>query len=154
MEIFTVAFFGHRKIGNIAKAEKMLEKIILNLIEEKIYVDFLIGRNGDFDMCASAMIKQVQEKYNNCNSSHILVLPYKTAEYINNKENFDRYYDEIEICDKAWGIYPKRAIQIRNKEMIDRADLVVCYVERNEGGAFQTIEYALKQGKKIINIAT
>ena len=37
--------------------------------------------------------------------------------------------------------------------MVDRADLIVCYIERKNGGAYKTIQYAEKIGKPIINIA-
>ena len=127
--------------------------MIIKLIDENDYVDFLVGRNGEFDIWASATVKRMQEKYNYCNSTLVLVLPYKTAEYSKNKESFDGFYGEVEISEKAWGMFPKRAIQIRNREMVDRADLIICYIERNEGGAFQTIKYALKQRKTVINIA-
>ena len=29
----------------------------------------------------------------------------------------------------------KSAIQIRNREMVDRADLIICYIEHEKGGA-------------------
>ena len=38
--------------------------------------------------------------------------------------------------------------------MVDRADLIVCCIDREYGGAYQTIQYAQKQNKKIINLAT
>ena len=47
----------------------------------------------------------------------------------------------------------KSAIQIRNREMVDRADLVICYVESNHGGAWQTVKYAMEQKKKGLNLA-
>lgn len=37
--------------------------------------------------------------------------------------------------------------------MVDRSDLVVCYVDHDSGGAFQTMAYAEKTGKSVINIA-
>ena len=45
LEIFTVAFFGHRYIDNPFKVEELLEEQIRKLINEKEYVDFLVGRN-------------------------------------------------------------------------------------------------------------
>ena len=51
LEIFTVAFFGHRYIDNPFKVEELLEEQIRKLINEKEYVDFLVGRNGEFDQC-------------------------------------------------------------------------------------------------------
>ena len=47
----------------------------------------------------------------------------------------------------------KSAIQIRNREMVDRADLIICYIEHEKGGAWQTVDYAIKQGKAVINFA-
>jgi len=37
--------------------------------------------------------------------------------------------------------------------MVDRSDLIVFYVERNSGGAYQTLRYAEKQEKAYINIS-
>lgn len=37
--------------------------------------------------------------------------------------------------------------------MVDRADLVICYIENKEGGAWQTIKYAKEKEKNIINLA-
>lgn len=56
MELFTVAFFGHRYVDNILAVEDKLEDIILSLMREKEYVDFVVGRNGDFDQCVSSTV--------------------------------------------------------------------------------------------------
>ena len=37
--------------------------------------------------------------------------------------------------------------------MIDRADLVVCCIQHKSSGAYATIRYAEKQGKKTVNLA-
>ena len=47
----------------------------------------------------------------------------------------------------------KSAIQIRNHEMVDRADLIICYIEHEKGGAWRTVKYAREQGKTVINLA-
>ena len=49
--------------------------------------------------------------------------------------------------------HPKSAFQMLNREMVDRADLVICYIENKEGGAWQTIKYAMEKEKNIINLA-
>lgn len=153
LEICTVAFFGHRYIDNIYRVEKILENQIRKLLDENEYVDFLVGRNGDFDQCASSSVFRVRRDYRDYNSSLVLVLPYPTAEYLNSEEYFEKYYSEIEISYAAAKAHPKAAIQIRNREMVDRASMIICYIEKKKGGAWQTVEYAIKQGKKIINIA-
>ena len=153
LDIYTVAFFGHRYIDNLFKVEEFLEEQIRKLINEKEYVDFLVGRNGDFDQCASSTVLRVRKNVRDDNSSLILVLPYPTAEYLNNETYFHDYYSDVEISYAASKAHPKSAIQIRNREMVDRADLIICFVERNSGGAYKTIEYAKKQNKIVVNLA-
>ena len=150
--IFTAAFFGHRYVDNIINVENLLEEQIRKLIDENEYVDFLVGRNGDFDQCVSSSVLRVRKNHRDDNSALVLVLPYPTAEYLNNENYFHDYYTDVEISQAASVAHPKSAIQIRNREMVDRADLVICYIERKNGGAWQTVEYAIKQGKMVINL--
>lgn len=153
LDIFTVAFFGHREIDNPFKIEERLEEEIYRLLGEKEYVDFLVGRDGEFDQFASSAVLRVRKRYRDDNSSLILVLPYPKADYLNNVEYYEEYYSEIEISHAASVAHPKATIQIRNREMVDRADLILCAIERESGGAWQTIQYAIKQGKTVINLA-
>ena len=153
LDIYTVAFFGHRYIDNLFKVEELLEEQIRKLLNEKEYVDFLVGRNGDFDQCASSTVLRVRKNVRDDNSSLILVLPYPTAEYLNNEEYFHNYYSDVDISYAASKAHPKSAIQIRNREMVDKADLIICYIEENTGGAWQTVKYAIEQGKTVINLS-
>lgn len=153
LDIFTVVFFGHRYIDNPLKVEELLEEQIRKLIDEKEYVDFLVGRNGEFDQCVSSTVLRVRKNVRDDNSALVLVLPYPTAEYLNNENYFHDYYTDVEISHTASVAHPKPAIQIRNREMVDRADLIICYIEEKSGGAFQTIQYAERSGKTIINLA-
>ena len=47
------------------------------------------------------------------------------VEYFNNEEFFHEYYTEAEISYAVSKAHPKSAIQIRNREMVDRADLIL-----------------------------
>ena len=145
-------FFGHRYIDNFFDVESKLEEIIRDLLGSKQYVEFLVGRSGDFDQMVSSTVLRLKRNVRDDNSALRLVLPYPTAELENNENGFYNYYDEIEICDESTKAHFKAAMQIRNRSMVDRADLVVCYIEREEGGAFQTIQYAKKQEKQILNL--
>ena len=87
------------------------------------------------------------------NNALVLALPYPTAEYLNNENYFHDYYTDIEISHTASVAHPKSAIQIRNREMVDRADLIICYIEHEKGGAWQTVQYAIEQEKTVINLA-
>jgi len=151
--IFTVVLFGHRYIDRFAVAETGVEEIVRKLLESKEYTEFLVGREGDFDQIASSTIKRLKRSVRDDNSSLTWVLPYPTSEMENNIEYYEKYYDNIEVCEESSRAHFKGAIQARNRNMVDRADLIVCYVEHQRGGSYQTIKYAEKQGKHIINLA-
>ena len=149
---YTVSFFGHRIIEQPLLIEQSLEELIGSLLRSKEYVEFLVGRNGDFDQLVSSAICRCKREIREDNSAHVWVLPYATADYRDNEEDYRAYYDEIEVFDSA-GKHFKAAFQARNRNMVDRADLVVFCVERKEGGAYQTMRYAIQQGKQYINLA-
>lgn len=151
-DIYTVAFIGHRYIDNISLIEKKIEELVRNIISDKSYVEFLVGNDGEFDQIVSSTVLRVKRKNFCADSSLIWIMPYETAKYRNNEKNFKNYYDEIELCDESASAYFKNAIMIRNRYMVDRADILVCYVEQKKGGAYQTMKYAKSIGKNIINI--
>ncbi len=153
MNIYTVSFFGHRYIERGMEIDNRLDKLLHDLITQREYVDFLIGKEGEFDLLASAAIKRAVRSYDYGNTHFTLVLPYMKAEYHDNKKEYLDYYDEVEICSESTEAHPKSAIQVRNRNMIDRSDLVICCIQHKSGGAYRTIQYAEKQGKRIVNLA-
>ncbi len=153
MNIYTVSFFGHRKVDCIFDVEIRLEKVIRELICQKEYVDFLVGKDGEFDQLVSSTVRRIARDYGNANSSLILVLPYMKVEYRDNVQSYLDYYDEVEVCTESSEAHFKGAIQIRNRSMVDKSDLVVCCIQRKSGGAYKTIQYANKKNCRIINVA-
>ena len=151
MNIFTVSFFGHRIIDNPFLLEQKLEDLIRELLCSKEYVEFLVGRDGEFDQIVSSTVRRCKRSVRDDNSALVLVMPYATAEYLNNEQSFHDYYDEVEICAEAAERHFKSAHQIRNRSMVDRSDLVVFYVEHSSGGAYQTMQYAKKVNANIVN---
>ncbi len=152
MDIYTVSFFGHREISDSIEVEKRLDNLVRELIRTKEYVEFLVGRNGEFDTLVSSVIRRAIMELEYGNASHILVLPYLTAEFRDNTDSYKGYYTDVEICEQAAAAHFRVAIQVRNKAMVDRSDLVVCCIEHNSGGAYKTIQYAEKQNKSTINL--
>ena len=47
MNIYTVSFFGHRRIENALEIERRLEQLLQTLLRNKEYVEFLVGRDGE-----------------------------------------------------------------------------------------------------------
>ena len=63
MNIYTVSFFGHRYISNMLNIEEKLIPLLRELIKTKEYIDFLIGREGEFDQIAARIIRKVCKKF-------------------------------------------------------------------------------------------
>ena len=139
-------------IENPFLIEQRLEMLIHQLLKEKRYVEFLVGRDGEFDQIVSSTIRHCKREYRSDNSAHIWVQPYLTAEFRDNEDSFRDYYDEIEVCEAAAGSHYKNAHQTRNRAMVDRSDLVVFCIQHESGGAWQTMKYAKKQSVPYINI--
>lgn len=149
----TVSLFGHRIIEDYNTVESKLYELLRILMQkESVELEFLVGRNGDFDLMSASLIRKLKKEIDNGNVYLTLVLPYQTAELRDNAEAFESYYDSIEICEASANQNFKYAIVARNIDMIDRSDMVVVYVKNESGGAYQALKYAEKNQKRIINL--
>ena len=153
MHTFTVSFFGHRQIEAPLQIEAQLEKLISRLLQQNEFVEFLVGRDGEFGRLVSSTIRRCKRNIRDDNSALVWVMPYPTAEFRDNESSFLDYYDEIEVCEQATAAHYKSAFQIRNRETVDRSRMVILYVRHPSGGAYQTFRYVQKSGKKYINVA-
>lgn len=153
MTVFTISFFGHRQLSDSLAVEKKLQAVIQEQLLSKEYVEFLVGRDGEFDQLVSSTVRRCKRDIRDDNSSLVLVLPYETAEYRNNEQSFHEYYDEIEICAASVEKHFRSAHQTRNRSMVDRSSLVVFFVEHESGGAYTTMRYTEKKDVQIINLA-
>ncbi len=148
MGVFRVTFAGHRKIDCFSEVEAHLSELISKLLNTKELVEFYVGYNGDFDRMAISAIREAEKKYETKNSAVVLVLPYKTADTV----FFESQFDAVIIPQELHGIYPKRAITLRNRWLVDNSDLIVCYVNEG-GGAAATVKYAEKSNRiEVVNI--
>ena len=82
--IYTISFFGHREIDYFFKYESIIEEIVYKAIKNNPYVDFLVGRDGDFDTLCSSVVQRVKNDVGTARCGLTWVLPYEKAEYLNN----------------------------------------------------------------------
>lgn len=148
MEIFRVTFFGHREVWNIRELEAKLIPILKNVMDTHAYIEFYIGRNGEFDEFVASIIKRLKKEREMSYNILILVLPYT----VKDMEYYEKYYDEMIIPESIGKAHYKNAISLRNRWMVDQADLVIVNVERQSGGAYTAMRYAEKQNKEVINL--
>ena len=148
MDFYRVALFGHRDFWGHRKAEPELTKILRELCASKGCLEIYIGRNGEFDICAASAVKRLQKALGEEMLSLTLVLPYGCRDLL----YYEKYYDSV-IITEGKEVHPKRAITLKNRFMVEQADLVIGYVEREKGGAYAALKYAEKLNKPLINLA-
>lgn len=127
-----------------------LQTLMLNILEDKVGVtSFMVGNQGGFDSMVLKALRELKQVYPHiCYNVVLAYMPGEKQEY--------EFYDPTEtFLPEGIETAPKRfAISWRNKWMVRESQLVVCYISHSWGGAAQFVEYAEKQGKEIINLAT
>lgn len=149
MQVYTVCFFGHRVIHDPIPIAKQLEDWVHHILQTHQYVEFLVGRDGDFDILAASIIHKCKQHYRNDNSALVLVLPYMKTEYRENNDDYLKYYDEIEVFSAT---HYKAAFKERNRSMIDRSHFAIFYVRNDTGGAHAAMRYASKTNTPYVNL--
>ena len=136
--MITCTFAGHREVfGSCTqKIENALETLIEN--EDTLYC--YVGGMGEFDGFSAAAVRNLKRKYPNKEIRLTLVLPYMQQKLNEYKEYYETSFDDILIPAELAEIHYKRAI----------SDYLIVMVWLDFGGAYTTLRYAQKQGKKII----
>lgn len=149
MNTFKMALFGHRDFTGHILLESRLSPILYTLMHKYDFVEIYVGRNGEFDLFSASVVKRVQRTCELENSEMVLVLPYTVRDL----EHYEAYYDRIIVSESIKKVHPKRAITERNRRMVEMSDLIICYVDRESGGAYEAVRYARSLGKAVINLA-
>lgn len=113
---------------------------------------FYTGAMGDFDNLFSAAVRKAKKTYPHIKL--VCVKPYFTQELNENKNYYTAMYDDVIIPAEIVGIHYKAAIKERNRWMIQRSDIVLIYIVRDYGGAYEAEKYSVKSKKNIIYIGS
>lgn len=145
-----ITFCGHSQF----QATERVERELLLLLEQKVgdaSAELYFGGDGAFDAFALACGQSYKAKHPG--TRLVFITPYITESYQKTHlEVGGRLYDEI-LYPSLEKVPYKFAIFHRNRRMVDRAALVIAYVEYSRGGAYQTFQYAKRKGKEVINLA-
>ena len=136
----TVTFFGHRDTPK--EIEPALRLTLIDLIENKNATVFYVGNHGNFDAMVRRQLEDLSKTYPIKYYVVLAYMPGKNAEP-----------DEHSILPEGIETVPRRfAINYRNKWMLTKSDIVVTYVTRNFGGAWEFNELADNLGKLVIKL--
>ena len=121
MDIFRVSFIGHRVVDEYRQVEEELDEVIELLHRKYGFIDFNVGRNGEFDELATQAVRRFRREWEEwCELT--LVEPYPVA----NLDIIEKSYDNV-IIPTDRKCHFKAAIGERNKWLAENCDMMIVY---------------------------
>ena len=132
-------FTGHRELGEDFSARK-LKNAIEELIKEGV-TDFYNGMAKGFDLAAATAVIRLKKKYPQIRL--IACIPcYGQEKYFCEKDK-KTYVSTLKKADEQITLSPtyyKGCMQVRDRYMAERAQVMIAYCKKQEGGAAYTVK--------------
>lgn len=153
----TLCFTGHRELR---EPDYILEQRIKEVLEPLIqygYRNFCAGGARGFDQLAAGAVLQLREKYPHIRL--ILLLPFYD-QFLQEggwtEEEIRQYRFQREQADEVIHLeqeYSRGCYYRRNRMLVDRSSVCLCYQYKNTGGTAYTTEYAEQHGLVVTNLS-
>lgn len=133
--------------------ENALTECLLNLAEENCRI-FFTGMAMGFDIIAAETVLMLK-KTMAADIRLVCVLPFAGQGDSFPVEWKKRFYDLLDSADRVEILSEKYyggCYQARNKYLVDHSDFVVSWYDGKAGGTRNTLNYALKIGRKVQNL--
>ncbi|MCD8040999.1 MAG: SLOG family protein [Clostridia bacterium] len=146
----TCAFTGHRTLEYDFDV-KLLDNVILSLAKRGTE-SFLCGMARGFDLTAGEIVLKYKREYN---LKLTACIPYEGHGDRMAASDRERYYNILENCDEKIVFsdhFTFPCLHARDRYMVENCDVLVCYLRKEKGGTFYTVNYAKACGKKIIEV--
>lgn len=157
----TCCFTGHRPQSlpwgfdeedkRCVKMKEQLKGEVVKAIENG-YTTFISGMALGFDIIAAEVVLELKEKHPNIKL--VGALPCKTQDKFWKEKDKQRYKNVLNKLDDIRCIYDnyngKKCMIERNHYMVNNSSLVIALFNGTKGGTKTTINYAKKQGLKIV----
>lgn len=151
----TCCFTGHRRLP-----QDKMDTILLRLnneIEKCIaqgVCDFISGGALGFDLISASLI--IAKKEMGASIRLIFALPCRdhTAKWTKEEAHlFDQLLTEADEVRYVSESYQVGCMKKRNQYMVDHAQYCICALLREKSGTAQTVAYAKRKQRNIVNVA-
>ena len=141
------ALTGHREVLHDFNKNELYDKLE-ELIKQGCDT-FFCGMAEGFDLIALECLKDLKSKY------HIYIeacIPYEGQELHFPPAERKKYRELLLWCDRKTVMFPgyrNGCFLIRNRYMVECADVLLAYCKKSSGGSAYTVKYAREQGKEV-----
>ena len=151
----TCCFTGHRSLSNEEKLKVAVRLREIIAVQIKAGVVFYgAGGARGFDALAALTVLDMKKEYPQLRL--ILVLPCEDQTKGWRSEDIAIYEDIKRRSDKVVYVsreYTPDCMHRRNRHLVDHSGTCICYLTKTSGGTAYTVDYAQRQGLRIINLA-
>ncbi len=151
----TCCFTGHRNIAQeqIPLLEKKLEALIRSLVKKGIIYYGAGGALG-FDTVSARVVLKLRRELPQIKLILVLPCPDQAQKWSKRDQEI---YENIKVqANKVVYTsqkYTRDCMFMRNRHLVDYSGTCICYLTQPSGGTAYTVNYARKQGLRIINLA-
>lgn len=146
-----ISFAGHANISLSDRVKELVKDQIRSNVDSTEPIVCYIGGYGDFDRICACVCRELKKEYESIEV--VYVTPYvDLSAQAKIKEMHREGLCDTSIYPPIENMPPRLAIIKRNEWMMTNTDLVIAYVERSYGGAYNSLRVAKRRKKKIINI--
>lgn len=151
----TCCFTGHRSIPpqQLEIVKRRLEQAIAQLVAQGVFYFGAGGALGFDTLAAQAVVRM---KMTDTRIKLILVLPCRNQSVLWPHESICVYKSIMTRADKivyTSEFYNTSCMRKRNMHLVNNSAHCICYLQKNCGGTFFTVQYAKYKGLTIINLA-
>lgn len=149
------AFTGHRNAEYLNAVQEPvsgnLHAALNSLLDEGV-TEFYCGMAQGFDLMAASELLTFRGYYD---FRLIAVKPCADQSDTFTSKNKKLYDEILRQCDDVVVLsenYYKGCMQARDRYMVDKSDILLCFLRKSSGGTYYTVQYAKKKGKRIVEI--
>lgn len=159
-----VCFSGYReekfpfalRNGDI-RYEQLKKDLLSSVLEaaEEGYGNFYTGACYGFDILAGETVIKARDQYD-LPIRLTSVLPFENQAQLWKEHWRDRYFSMLEYSDQVVTLqtrYTRGCYQRRNRYMVERSDLLICYHTGRTGGTDFTVHTAIESGLYVVNLS-
>ena len=154
MSYTSCSFTGHRRIEerHAPKLPALLSRAIKYAYENGVRCFFCGGAYG-FDTLAAREVIRFRAHHPDVRLVLLLPCPEQASGW--SARLRDAYEYVLSVSDEVVYMsetYTRGCMQKRNRELVERAELVIAYLSHAHSGSAQTVNYANRAGKTVYNL--
>lgn len=150
----TVCFTGHRDLRGQEKALTPLLDQVIEALYRRGYRRFFSGGAMGFDLLAAERMLHFRETHPDVRLIMAIPCADQTAKWP--AAECRRYERVLYHADETRVLAPhyyRGCMMVRNRHMVNRSSVCVCYLDKPKGGTVTTVAYAAAENLSILNLA-